>query len=171
MLLVPSTDHKATLQSTFTLRQTTMWCRTCGGEGKLIAGLCSRCYTRRHWDKHYFAGLRAQVLERDGHACQLCTRPAKGKRSIIVHHRRPGVSKIAFLIALCPACHARLHRTRVLKHSLIRTPLQAMVPFEVLLWREIHPDAPEQLALTFEALPFQPIPAAGQTRALELAFG
>ncbi len=164
MLLVPSVDHKAPLQSTFARRQTTMWCQTCGGEGKLIAGLCSRCYSRRHWDKHYFAGLRAHVLERDGHACQLCTRPARGKRSIIVHHRRPGISKVAFLIALCPACHARLHRTRVLKHGLMRTTLQA-----ILLWREIHPDAPEQLALAFDGSGFQPASVAAQPQTLELA--
>jgi 5-methylcytosine-specific restriction endonuclease McrA len=149
--------------------QSALWCRACGGEGKLIAGLCSRCYSRRHWDKHYFAGLRAQVLDRDGHACQLCTRPARGKRSIIVHHRRPGISKAAFLIALCPACHARLHRTRVLKHGLMRTTLQAMVPFEVLLWREIHPDAPEQLALAFDGSGFQAASVAAQPQALELA--
>jgi hypothetical protein len=68
--------------------QSALWCRACGGEGKLIAGLCSRCYSRRHWDKHYFAGLRAQVLDRDGHACQLCTRPeASGRSSSIIGAR------------------------------------------------------------------------------------
>ena len=146
-------------------RQTTLWCRACGGEGKLIAGLCSRCYSRRHWDKHYFAGLRSQVLERDGHACQLCTRPARGKRSIIVHHRRPGVSKIAFLIALCPACHARLHRTKIWNH-LSSESLPAAA-----LWRELHPGAPEQLALAFDGSEYQSGSAVDQPQTLELALG
>ena len=168
MLLVPSTDHKPALRSVLARRQTTMWCRTCGGEGKLVAGLCSRCYSRRHWDKHYFAGLRAQVLERDGHACQLCTRPARGKRSIAVHHRRPGVSKVPSLISLCPACHARLHRTQVwaLHAADFRTGSFA---YATILWRELHPDAPEQLALAFDGSGFQPAPAAAQPQALELA--
>ena len=162
MHLVSSTDHRSFVHR----RQAALWCRACGGEGKLIASLCSRCYSRHHWDKHYFAGLRAQVLERDGHACQLCTRPARGKRSIIVHHRRPGVSKVAFLIALCPACHARLHRTRIWNHLSSES-----LPHAVLLWREIHPDAPEQLALSFEGPAFQPGSAAAQPCALELALG
>ena len=146
--------------------QSAFWCRACGSEGKLIAGLCSRCYSRRHWDKQYFAGLRCQVLERDGHACQICTRPAQGKRSIVVHHRRPGISKVLSLISLCPACHARLHRTRIWNHLSSES-----LPHAVLLWREIHPDAPEQLALGFDGSVFQPSPAAEQPRTLELALG
>lgn len=164
MLLVPSTDQTAFARR----RQTALWCRACGGAGKLIAGLCSRCYSRRHWDKHYFAGLRAQVLERDGHACRLCPRQAEGKRSIAVHHRRPGHSTIAFLIALCPACHARLHRTRVWawRAAAFRNGSFA---YATMLWRELHPGAPEQLALAFDGGGFEPASVAAQPQALELA--
>ncbi len=108
--------------------QSVLWCRSCGSEGKLIAGYCSRCYARRHWDRRHFSGLRAQVLERDGHACQLCARPAQGKRSIVVHHRRPGVSKIPSLISLCPGCHARLHKTRVWAACSRLRPEQSLLP-------------------------------------------
>jgi hypothetical protein len=62
-----------------------------------------------------------------------------------VHHRRPGVSKIAYLISLCPGCHARLHKTLVWRQSFFRS-----VPLAVQLWRELHPGAPEQLALGFD---------------------
>ena len=127
-------------------RQRTLWCRSCAAEGKLIGGYCSRCYARRRWDRHYFAGLRAQVLARDGHSCQLCYQSASGKRSIVVHHRRPGVSKSHYLITLCPACHARLHRTHVWRLQPSGIPSQAL-----LLWRELHPHSPEQMALPFGA--------------------
>lgn len=168
MLLATSADQKIAVPST--RAQSAFWCRACGAEGKLIAGFCSRCYSRRHWDKQYFAGLRAKVLERDGHACQLCTRPARGKRSILVHHRRPGVSKITFLISLCPACHARLHRTRIwaLHAADFRNGSFA---YATMLWRELHPGAPEQLALTFDGPAFQPSAAVGQPHTLELALG
>lgn len=132
------------LDQKFAVRRTqqALWCRLCAQQGKLIGGYCSCCYARRRWDARYFAGLRAQVLARDSHTCQLCTRSAAGKRSIAVHHRRPGVSKIASLISLCPGCHARLHKTLVWRQSFFRS-----VPLAVQLWRELHPGAPEQLAL------------------------
>ncbi len=161
-MLSPLLDRKIAVRSTRT--QSALWCCSCGSEGKLIAGYCSRCYARRHWDRRHFSGLRAQVLERDGHACQLCARPAQGKRSIVVHHRRPGISKVQSLISLCPACHARLHRTLIWRQASTKSLLHAM------LWRELHLGAPEQLALTFESPAFQPSPAR-QPRTLELALG
>ncbi len=151
-------------------RQSVLWCRSCGAEGKLIAGYCSRCYARRHWDRRHFSGLRAQVLDRDNHTCQLCTRPAQGKRSIIVHHRRPGVSKIASLISLCPGCHARLHKTRVWAGH--RADLRTgTIGLATVLWRELHPGEPEQLALVFDRTRFQPGSGTAQSCALELALG
>ena len=106
MLLAATVDQKLPARRA----QGTQWCRICGEQSKLIAGYCSRCYSRRHWDKRYFAGLRVQVLARDNHSCQFCSKAARGKRSIAVHHRRPGTSTLASLISLRPGCHARLHK-------------------------------------------------------------
>jgi hypothetical protein len=47
------------------------------------------------------------------------------------------------MIALCPACHQRIHRTQVWRRRL-PDPLRD-------LWRELHPAAPEQLGLAFDA--------------------
>jgi 5-methylcytosine-specific restriction endonuclease McrA len=122
-------------------RQRALWCRACAAGGRLIAGLCSRCYARRRWDRAYFAGLRERVLARDSRCCQVCHRPETGRRTLVVHHRRPGISREALLIALCPACHAKVHRLGV-----VRRPL----PFLLLaLWREQHPGGVEQLTLDF----------------------
>ncbi len=162
MLLVPLADQKPPARRA----QGTLWCRICGEQSKLIAGYCSRCYSRRHWDKRYFAGLRVQVLARDNHSCQLCSKAARGKRSIAVHHRRPGTSTLASLISLCPGCHARLHKTLAWRQDLFRS-----IPYAVALWRELHPGAPEQLALAFDGSGFQPAWVAAQPQALELALG
>jgi hypothetical protein len=58
---------------------------------------------------------------------------------LAVHHRQPGVSSLDLLVTLCPACHAVVERTEVLFRD---------VP-ELLrvLWRELHPEASEQLPL------------------------
>jgi hypothetical protein len=57
-----------------------------------------------------------------------------------VHHRRRGDH--TQLVTLCAGCHARVHRTRVLRR---------WVPeILVALWREWHPDAVEQLQLPVE---------------------
>jgi hypothetical protein len=68
---------------------------------------------------------------------------------LIVHHRQPGVSKLSRLVTLCAACHARIERTQYL-----RRPLSEQLR---LLWRELHPRAPEQLLLPLgpENLPQQ----------------
>lgn len=100
-------------------------------------GLCATCYALRRRDEVYFGGLRERVLDRDGHHCRGC---GIGQR-LGVHHRRPGISLLRYMVALCPACHQRVHRTRVM-----RRPLPAPL---IALWREIHPDAPEQLGLDF----------------------
>lgn len=33
-------------------------------------------------------------------------------RSIVVHHRVPGKSLLNLMIALCPGCHSKVHRTK-----------------------------------------------------------
>jgi len=45
-------------------------------------------------------------------------------------------------VTLCAGCHARVHRTRILRHWLPE--------ILVALWREWHPDAVEQLQLPVE---------------------
>jgi len=46
------------------------------------------------------------------------------------------------LVTLCAGCHARVHRTRILSRWLPEVL--------VVLWREWHPDAAEQLQLPME---------------------
>lgn len=99
------------------------------------AGKCRRCYQRQRWNRRHFAGLREEVLTRDHRECRGC-----GSRELlIVHHRQPGVSKLSRLLTLCAACHARIERTQYL-----RRPLSEQLR---RLWRELHPQAPEQLWL------------------------
>jgi hypothetical protein len=120
------------------VRQTYLCCPC--GRPPVKRGLCATCYALRRRDLEYFAGLRERVIERDGHLCRGCGgRP----RRLGVHHRRPGVSSLRWMIALCPACHQRVHRTRVWRRQL-PDPVRA-------LWRELHPKAAEQLGLPFDA--------------------
>jgi len=76
--------------------QLAMACR-CGQTKILALGLCSTCYTLKRHDEEYFGGLREDVLERDGYACRVCGASGRDKRSITVHHRVPGVSKLGSL--------------------------------------------------------------------------
>ena len=114
-------------------------CCPCGNHKVLALGLCATCYTLRRQDDDKFAGLREGVLQRDGHSCRVCHAPGNRKRSIVVHHRRPGLSVMRWMISLCPRCHARIHRTKVLT--------KYMPDLLLLLWRELHPVAPEQTHL------------------------
>jgi hypothetical protein len=53
---------------------------------------------------------------------------------LVVHHRRPGVSKLDLMVTLCPACHAIVHRLKTLR---------AWLPENlVTFWHEQHPEAP-----------------------------
>ena len=45
------------------------------------------------------------------------------------------------MISLCPACHAKVHRTKAV--------LSQMPPLLLELWREQHPKGLEQTALDF----------------------
>lgn len=107
----------------------------------LAHGLCATCYTLKRQDEEHFAGLREKVLERDEYACRVCGASGRGKRSITVHHRVPGKSLLPLMIALCPGCHAKVHRTRAV--------LSQMPPLLLKLWREQHPRGHEQTALNF----------------------
>jgi len=96
----------------------------CGGQARLVCscgeacllccGLCSCCYWQEHRSRRRFAGHRDQVLERDGRRCCGCGSLNK----LAVHHRLPGVHQPRFLITLCAACHARIHRLRAMRRGL-----------------------------------------------------
>ena len=103
----------------------------CGNAKVLALGMCATCYTLKRQDEEYFGGLREAVLERDGYRCRVCDASGRDKRSIIVHHRKPGRSVMDLMVSLCPGCHAKIHRTKAV--------LSAMPPLPLELWREQHP--------------------------------
>jgi hypothetical protein len=115
----------------------------CGNSDVLALGLCATCYTLKRQDEEHFGGLREKVLERDGYRCRVCDASGRDKRSIIVHHRRPGKSVMSLMLSLCPGCHAKVHRTKAV--------LSAMPPLLLDLWREQHPKGHEQVQLNFTA--------------------
>ncbi len=104
--------------------------------------MCATCYTLKRQDEEYFGGLREQVLKRDGYCCRACGATGRRKRSIVVHHRVPGVSRLHLMISLCPACHAVVSRTRVVRRHMPALLLE--------LWREQHPNGHEQRVISFE---------------------
>ncbi len=118
-----------------------MHCR-CGRERVLANGMCATCYTLHRQDDMHFGGLREAVLQRDGYCCRGCGASGRDKRSITVHHRVPGKSLLHLMISLCPACHARVHRTKAV--------LFEMPPLLLQLWREQHPRGHEQTILNFK---------------------
>jgi hypothetical protein len=122
--------------------QGALHCR-CGREKILALGLCATCYTLKRQDEEYFGGLREQVLERDGYSCRVCGTSGRRKRSIVVHHRVPGKSLLHLMISLCPACHAKVGRTKAV--------LSQMPPLLLQLWRGQHPQGHEQTVLDFVA--------------------
>ena len=115
----------------------------CGREKILANGLCATCYTLKRQDEEHFGGLRKTVLERDGYRCWVCEASGRDKRSIVVHHRVPGKSVLNLMISLCPGCHAKVHRTKIV--------LGFMPPLLAKLWREQHPLGREQMMLDFSA--------------------
>jgi 5-methylcytosine-specific restriction endonuclease McrA len=125
-------------------------CCPCGRTDMLAHGLCATCYTLKRQDEEYFGGLREKVLERDGYACRICGASGHDKRSIIVHHRVPGKSLLHLMISLCPGCHAKVHRTKMV--------LTELPPLLLKLWREQHPAGQEQTILDFKAR--KPVAAA-----------
>jgi len=121
----------------------------CGRTEILALGLCATCYSLKRQDEEYFGGLREDVLKRDHYACRGCGARRRGKRTITVHHRVPGVSKFELMISLCPACHAKVERTQMV--------LSEMNPVLLILWREKHPGAQEQIMLDFSVNDLPPL--------------
>ena len=97
---------------------------------------CRSCYDRRHHSLRFFGGLRERVLVRDRFRCRGC-----GKRSALVVHHRDRRNRTNLLVTLCIRCHVRIHRSSALKYSFSQILLR--------LWRELHPNAPMQLQLSF----------------------
>ena len=118
-------------------------CCPCGNDKVLALGLCATCYTLKRQDEKYFGGQREAVLTRDGNRCAVpgCTTLKRGKRSVAVHHRKPGDTDPKLMITLCLACHAKVTRTLYLKRE--------WPPLLRVLWREQYPKAHEQTALNF----------------------
>ncbi len=127
--------------------QRALYCR-CGREKIRANGHCATCYVLRRHDVSYFGGLREAVLNRDGHGCRVCGASGRDKGSIVVHHRVPGRSALRTMISLCPACHAKVHRTKAV--------MSEMPSLLLTLWREQHPQGHEQTRLDFSPI----LPAA-----------
>ena len=109
---------------------------SCGQGRAAVAGLRMTCYRRRRYSARFFGGNRDSALDRDGRACRGCN----ARDYLNVHHRRRGDQ--TQLVTLCAGCHARVHRSRILRRWLPE--------ILVVLWREWHPDAVEQLQLPIE---------------------
>ena len=129
--------------------QRAFYCR-CGREKIVANGHCGTCYTLRRHDKKHFDGLRERVIERDSNSCRGCGASGRDKRSIVVHHRQPGRSRLDLMISLCPACHAKIHRTKAI--------LLEMPAILLELWRELHPRGHEQTILDFRRKVAEPQP-------------
>jgi hypothetical protein len=127
-------EYKITRQRSFSC--------TCGRTPIVAKGLCASCYAMKRYDEEHFGGLREDVLRRDGHACCVCGKSGWSRKSILVHHRVPGLSVMAFMISLCISCHDRVHKLAMLDDS------EASELFRIL-WREQHPKGQEQYELDF----------------------
>ena len=115
---------------------------SCGRTPIVAKGLCGSCYTMKRQDAEYYGGLREKVLQRDGHACRVCGKAGRGKKSIMVHHRVPGKSVLSLMISLCLGCHSRVHKLAVIDEADAPELLR-------ILWREQHPQGIEQYALDY----------------------
>jgi len=69
----------------------------------------------------------------------IATHPSKGQA--VGYVRVPGKSLMSLMLALCPGCHAKIHRTKAV--------LSAMPALLLELWREQHPKGHEQVQLDF----------------------
>jgi hypothetical protein len=123
-------------------RQSAWWCRACGSAALVAHGFCRRGYDRRRHSLRFFAGQRERVLQRNG-CCQLCWSAER----LIVHHRAPGLNRLALHITLSRRCHVPCH---VPIHRRYRLPVVYSELF-LQLWREQHPDLPVQGRLPFLA--------------------
>jgi hypothetical protein len=119
------------------MEQTALWC-SCGRDRIASNGRCDTCNRRERLSREMFGGLRGEVLERDGFRCQCCG----AIEDLLVHHRRR-VNRARWMITLRRGCHTRLHRT---KYPTFTFPRELRE-----LWRELHPEQPEQLCLQLTA--------------------
>ena len=115
-------------------RQDSLFCVECGATELYRRARCRSCYRLWRHSRAAFGGVRSNVLRRDEGRCQGCGAPAR-----TVHHRKPGVNQTRLLVTLCRACHAQVHH----RQAMDRWLPPALVP----LWREQHPQQPEQLQL------------------------
>ena len=67
---------------------------------------------RLRLDSERYRQLRAQILQRDSWTCQHCGRPDQLQIHHIVRRSQLGSDGEENLIALCGACHDRLHSGR-----------------------------------------------------------
>jgi 5-methylcytosine-specific restriction endonuclease McrA len=114
----------------------------CGADAS-PSGLCPRCQRRERLSRENFSGLRTAVLIRDGCACRCCGE--SNIEMLLVHHRRPSVDEMRFLITLCRRCHVRIHHTW--------RPRFWFLTWDLLrrLWREANADIAVQLCLPLVA--------------------
>jgi hypothetical protein len=121
--------------------QTALLCG-CGQEA-LRGGLCARCERRERLSRENFSGLRTAVLIRDGCACRCCGE--SNLETLLVHHRKPGVDEMRWLLTLCRRCHNRVHHTW--------RPAWWFLTWDLLrkLWLEANRDIAVQLCLPLVA--------------------
>jgi hypothetical protein len=113
--------------------------RVCGRDLPFRGGLCRSCYSAAAHSRERFAGVREEILDRDGRLCLGCGSAGP----LHVHHRKPGIDDRELLITACAACRARVHRLASLRIWLPES-LAA-------LWIEQHPSVPVQLQLPVAA--------------------
>lgn len=114
----------------------------CGCGSPVLRGdLCTRCARRARHSREKYDGLREAALQRDGYQCQLCG--SLDRARLVVHHRRPGFNRLAFLVTLCRACHVRTHRTWRPGYVF------AVDAFRWRLWREANREIAAQTVLSF----------------------
>lgn len=80
---------------------------------------------------------------------------------VLVHHRRPEVDQIRWLLTLCRRCHVRIHRTW--------RPAYGFPELLRVLWREQHADLAEQLELALMSVAIAPAEPLHQISIFEAA--
>ena len=138
------------------IQSRTLFCLSCGCTNHLVRQHCRRCYAVARRDQRYFSGLRQNCLARDRYSCAVCGQTGNKQSHLHIHHRRPGISKLALLITLCPVHHSIVHHRRILSED--------CYPLLAQLWREQHPRGAIQCIL-----PFEQKLARDKRRPLELA--
>lgn len=128
------------------LLQTAFACG-CGSDDLQASGFCRRCDRRARLNRENFDGLRESVLVRDDRQCRTCGERTPAK--IVVHHRRPGLNLLQWLITLCRGCHVRVHLTPAAVGFCYSGLLRA-------LWLEMY-DGPKQRAFRFPSPTRRPV--------------